>query len=142
VDFVHRSEFYTTKKSQSFRNWICLRPQVREGTHLLCCIPKFSTRYVFLLFTISSDGQSLESQCYCQLLPIEGCRVVSVAETSTAINLSFLDWSRYLSVKYLHIYPHEDEWTSFQTYYYSKKSSSAGSRNQDLWVCSPELFDH
>jgi hypothetical protein len=35
----------------------------------------------------------------------------------TVINLSFLDRSRYFSLKQLLIYPHEAEWTHFQTNY-------------------------
>jgi hypothetical protein len=37
----------------------------------------------------------------------------------TVVNLSFVDQSRYLSFKYL-IYPHEAEWTPFQTHCYAE----------------------
>jgi hypothetical protein len=37
----------------------------------------------------------------------------------TVVNLSFLDRSRYFSFNYLLKYPHEAEWTPFQTHYFS-----------------------
>jgi hypothetical protein len=38
----------------------------------------------------------------------------------TAVNLNFLHPSRYFSFKWLLIYPHEAEWTAFQTHCYSE----------------------
>jgi hypothetical protein len=38
VDHVHRPEFYVTRKL-CFWNWICCRPHVRGGRHLLCWGP-------------------------------------------------------------------------------------------------------
>jgi hypothetical protein len=61
----------------------------------------------------------------------------------TAVNLSFLDRSYYiLFLSFFFIYPHEVEWTPFQTRCW--KSGSAGNRTRDLWACSQELWplDH
>jgi hypothetical protein len=38
----------------------------------------------------------------------------------TAVNLGFLDWNRYISLKYYLSYPHKTEWISFQTQYFSE----------------------
>jgi hypothetical protein len=43
----------------------------------------------------------------------------------TVVNLSFLDRSRYFPFKYL-IYPHEAEWTPFQTHSYAKNLVAPG----------------
>jgi hypothetical protein len=40
--------------------------------------------------------------------------------TPTDVHISFLDPSRYFSFKKLLIYPHEVEWTPFQTHCYSE----------------------
>jgi hypothetical protein len=56
-----------------------------------------------------------------------------------AVNFGFLDRSRYCPFKWLLNYPHEAEWTPFQTHYFSGKSGSAGNRTWDLWICSQEL---
>jgi hypothetical protein len=37
-----------------------------------------------------------------------------------AVDLSFLDRSRYFTLELLLIYPHKAEWTSFQTHYYTE----------------------
>jgi hypothetical protein len=47
------------------------------------------------------------------------CNVVSVTDPYGSI-LGFLDRSRYFSFKYLLSYTHEDEWTPFQTHYFSE----------------------
>jgi hypothetical protein len=52
--------------------------------------------------------------------------VVSASDPPTAVNLSFLDRSRYFSFKYLLIYPHEAEWTPFQTHCYSENVVAPG----------------
>jgi hypothetical protein len=44
----------------------------------------------------------------------------------TATYLSFLDRSRYFSFKQLLNYPHEAEWTPFQTHYYSENLIAPG----------------
>jgi hypothetical protein len=44
----------------------------------------------------------------------------------TVINLSFIDWSRYFSFKQLLSYPHEAEWTPFQTHSYSEYLAAPG----------------
>jgi hypothetical protein len=44
----------------------------------------------------------------------------------SAVNLSFLDWSRYFSFKLLLNYPHEVEWTPFQTHCYSENLVAPG----------------
>jgi hypothetical protein len=44
----------------------------------------------------------------------------------TAVNLSFLDWSRYFSFKWLIIYSHRAEWTPFQTHCYSENLVAPG----------------
>jgi hypothetical protein len=38
----------------------------------------------------------------------------------TAVNLSFLDRSRYFSFNYLLSYKHEAEWTPFQNHYFTE----------------------
>jgi hypothetical protein len=50
---------------------------------------------------------------------IEGVSRGQSGGSSTVVNLSFLDRSRYFSFKQLLIYPHEAEWAPFQTYYWS-----------------------
>jgi hypothetical protein len=48
--------------------------------------------------------------------------------------------SRYLSFKQLIIYPHEAEWTPFQTsILLLRNSGSAGNRTRDLWDCNQVL---
>jgi hypothetical protein len=54
----------------------------------------------------------------CRFLHIEECRVVS-ATGPQVVNIDVLDRSRYFSAKYLLRYPHEAEWTPFQTHYFS-----------------------
>jgi hypothetical protein len=46
--------------------------------------------------------------------------------TPTVVNLNFLDRSRYFSFKYLLVYPHESEWTPFQTHCYSENLVAPG----------------
>jgi hypothetical protein len=43
-----------------------------------------------------------------------------------AVNLSFLDRSRYFSFKQLLIYPHGVVWTPFQTHCYSENIAAPG----------------
>jgi hypothetical protein len=43
LDFVHHAEFVVIENT-TFGNWICFRPQVRGGRHLLCWVPWFSHR--------------------------------------------------------------------------------------------------
>jgi hypothetical protein len=63
--------------------------------------------------------------------------------TPTVVYLSFLDRSRYFSFKYLLIYPHEAEWTPFQTHRYAENlvapgiepgNSGLAARNSDHWT--------
>jgi hypothetical protein len=42
-------------------------------------------------------------------------------ESATAVKFGFLDRNLYFSFKSLLNYPHEAEWTPFQTHYYSEK---------------------
>jgi hypothetical protein len=46
--------------------------------------------------------------------------VWSARRFPTALNFSFPDPNSYSSFKQLLIYPHEDEWTAFQTHCYSE----------------------
>jgi hypothetical protein len=46
--------------------------------------------------------------------------------TPAAVNISFLDRSRYFSFKYLLIYAHHAEWTPFQTHFYSENLVGPG----------------
>jgi hypothetical protein len=46
--------------------------------------------------------------------------------TFTAVNISFLDRSRYFSFKYLLIYAHETEWTPFHIHCYSENLVAPG----------------
>jgi hypothetical protein len=50
--------------------------------------------------------------------------------TPAAVNLSFLDRSRYFSFKYLLIYAHEAEWTTFQIHGYSENLVAPGNENR------------
>jgi hypothetical protein len=53
--------------------------------------------------------------------------LISVFYTGTAI----------FSFKKLLNYPHEAEWTPFQTHYFS--AGSDGNQTRDLWICSEDL---
>jgi hypothetical protein len=68
---------------------------------------------------ISTELPTLVSEIYCQLLRIEGCRRGQRGGSPTVVNLRFLDRSGYFSFKQLLIYPHNAEWTPFQTHCYS-----------------------
>jgi hypothetical protein len=57
----------------------------------------------------------------------------------TVVNLSFLDRSRYFSFKNLLIYPHEAEWTPFQTHCYTE-NLVAPRIEPGTYVCSQELL--
>jgi hypothetical protein len=46
--------------------------------------------------------------------------------TLTAVNLSFLDRSHYFFFQVALIYPHEAEWTPFETHYYSENLVAPG----------------
>jgi hypothetical protein len=52
---------------------------------------------------------------------IEGCRVVSAA-----VNLGFLDLAAAFSFTKFLIYPHEAEWITFRTQYYSENLGIPG----------------
>jgi hypothetical protein len=64
----------------------------------------------------------------CQLLRIEGV-AWSAQRIPTAVNLGFLDRSRYFSIQVApHVsYTHEAKWTPFQTHYFAEVCS------QELW---------
>jgi hypothetical protein len=47
-------------------------------------------------------------------------------DTPTTVNLGFLHRSRYFSFKQLLHYPHEDDWTTFQTQYCSENLVALG----------------
>jgi hypothetical protein len=49
-----------------------------------------------------------------------------------AINLTFLDESRYFSFMWLLNYPHEAEWTQLQAQYFSEKSGISESNPKPL----------
>jgi hypothetical protein len=44
----------------------------------------------------------------------------------TAVNFGFLDRSRYFTFMWLLNYPHEAEWTAFQTHYFSENLVAPG----------------
>jgi hypothetical protein len=52
--------------------------------------------------------------------------MVSAAEPPTVVNLTFPDRSRHFSFKLPLIYPHEAEWTPFQTHCYSENLVAPG----------------
>jgi hypothetical protein len=54
-----------------------------------------------------------------------GCHVVS-ATNPHVVNFGFLDRSRYYPFKQIHSYPHEAEWTPFQTHYFSENLVAPG----------------
>jgi hypothetical protein len=53
------------------------------------------------------------------------CRVDSATDP-TAVNLGFLDRSRYFSIQVALSCPHEAEWTPFQTHYFSENLVAPG----------------
>jgi hypothetical protein len=53
---------------------------------------------------------------------------------SAAVNLGFLDRSRYFSFKYLLVYIHEAEWNSLQTGYYSETLVAPGNEPETTVV--------
>jgi hypothetical protein len=80
------------------------------------------------------------------LMPTFADRGVSRGQRAgfaTAVNLSFLDRSRYFSFKWLLIYPHEAEWTPFQPHCYAENLVAQGIE-PGIFVCSLELWplDH
>jgi hypothetical protein len=79
----------------------------------------------------------------CQLLRIEGV-ARSAQRIPTAVNLGFLDRSRYFSIQ---VGPQLYSWGWVDPVpdpLLLRKSGSAGNRNQDLWICSQEHWpqDH
>jgi hypothetical protein len=56
---------------------------------------------------------------------IERSHVVSTADLPRSL-ICFLDRSLYFSFKYLLIYPHEAEWTLFQTHCYAENLKEWG----------------
>jgi hypothetical protein len=75
----------------------------------------------------STDWET--ATCQRNLVPTFADRGVSRGQSGgspTAVNLSSLDRSRYFSFKYLLIYPHEAEWTPFQTHCYSENLATPG----------------
>jgi hypothetical protein len=57
---------------------------------------------------------------------IEGCHVVSAADTPTVVKLSFLDRSRYFSSKSSAFILTRAEWTPFPTHCYSGNLAALG----------------
>jgi hypothetical protein len=53
------------------------------------------------------------------------CCVVSAMKTK-AVNFCILDRSRYFPFKFFLSYPHEAEWTPFQTHYFSENLVAPG----------------
>jgi hypothetical protein len=49
-----------------------------------------------------------------------------------AVNLCFLDRSPYSSFKFFINYPHEAEWTPFQTHYFSENLAALGIEPEPL----------
>jgi hypothetical protein len=64
--------------------------------------------------------------------------------TPTVVNLSFLDRSRYSSLKQHFIYPHKCWVDPIPDPLLLRKFGSAGNRFRNLWVCSQEdwQLDH
>jgi hypothetical protein len=52
--------------------------------------------------------------------------VWSAQRFPTAVNFGFLDRSRYFSIQVTPHYPHEAEWTPFQTHHYSENLVARG----------------
>jgi hypothetical protein len=77
--------------------------------------------------------------CRRNLVPTFADRGVSRGQrggSPTAVNLSFLDRNRYLSLKYLLIYPHEGWVDPILDPLLLRISGSAGNQTRDLWVLS------
>jgi hypothetical protein len=51
----------------------------------------------------------------------------------TAVNICLLDWSRYVPLKKLLIYPQEAEWTPYQTHCYTESLVSLGIEPGTSW---------
>jgi hypothetical protein len=81
--------------------------------------------------------------CRRNLVPIFVDRGVSSGQrggSSTVVNLSYLDQSRYISFQYLLIYSHKGWVDHIPDPLLLRKSGSAGNRTRDLWVSSQELW--
>jgi hypothetical protein len=78
------------------------------------------------LANLPTDRPLLVGEYYCQLLRIESCRVVSAAEPLRSLMSVFYTGAATFSFEQLLIYPHETEWTSFQTDYYSENLVAPG----------------
>jgi hypothetical protein len=102
---------------------LCPEPGTNEAERALLYLKKYSV--VVCKRNIATDGPPLVSQ----LLGVKSV-AWSAQRIPTVVNLDFLDQSRNFSLKYLLSYPHEAEWTSFQTHYFS--DSSAGNRTRNL----------
>jgi hypothetical protein len=77
--------------------------------------------------------------CRRNLVPTFADRGVSSGQrggSPATVNLSFLDRSRYFSFKQRLIYPHEADWTPFQTHCYTENLVAPGIEPRELWVSS------
>jgi hypothetical protein len=79
---------------------------------------------------------------YCQLLRIEGV-TWSAQRIPSAVNLGFLDWSRYF-LEIAHHFSSRGWVDPVPDPLLLRKSGSAGNRTWDLWICIQELWppDH
>jgi hypothetical protein len=69
------------------------------------------------------------ANCWRNLVPTFADRGLSRGQrggSRTVVNLNFLDQSLYFSFKLPLIYPHEAEWTPFETHCYSENLAASG----------------
>jgi hypothetical protein len=72
---------------------------IRDDPNSVTLLLKKTPWLVVRELTVPTERPPLVDEIYCQLLWVEGCRVVSAADPPTSVNLSFLDRSRYFSFK-------------------------------------------
>jgi hypothetical protein len=123
------------RKNPRARSSVNNRLHLQSREILKSCI-KYTT-------DIITKKQTYSATCRRNLVPTFVDRGVSRGQrggSPTVVNLSFLDRSRYISFKELLIYPHEAEWTPFQTHCYSENlvapgmepgTSGSAARNSD-----------
>jgi hypothetical protein len=89
--------FMVTNKLECPRKTIKRTTAVGTVSVLKCKTLFLRTNYMVLVRkrTTLTERPLLVSEIYCQVLWIEGCRMVSAADPPQLLKLSFLGWSRY-----------------------------------------------
>jgi hypothetical protein len=89
--------------------------------------------------TIPTDRPPLVSEVSANFLRTEGI-AWSVQWIPTAVNIGFLDWSRYFSIQVAPQLSSRGWVDPVPDPLLLRKSGSAGNRKRDLWICSQELW--